>query len=31
MCWGEYPGYNSLYDAKTGSYEIVVDPTSGNI
>ena len=28
MSWGTYPGSNSLYDAKTGVYEIVVDPTS---
>lgn len=28
MCWGEYPVGTSLYDAKTGKYELVVDPTA---
>ncbi len=27
MCWGEYPIGTHLYDAKTGVYEFVVDPT----
>jgi len=27
MCWGDYPNYNTLYVAKTGVYEFVVDPT----
>ena len=27
MCWGQYPVPNTLYDAKTGVYEFVVDPT----
>jgi len=31
MCWGRYPGTNPLYDAKTGTYEIVVDPSTGHV
>jgi len=27
MSWGEYPGSTPLYNAKTGVYELVVDPT----
>ncbi len=28
MCWGKYPGLNPLYDAKTGKYDLVSDPTA---
>lgn len=31
MCWGKYPETNPLYDAKTGTYEIILDPSNGYV